>query len=115
MYFTFNMPAPKNIKNLFGKWLNGVDKLVKVRIRIGVCALLWAIWNCRNDVVFNKAGSSQFLQAIHRTTYWISMWSYLLPEDQRGHMESGCTRLMAVVRAIFNQGGWQLSNRIQDA
>jgi hypothetical protein len=30
-------------------------------------------------------------------------------------MDTGCSRLMAVVRAIFNQGGWRLSNRIQDA
>jgi hypothetical protein len=64
--------------------------------------------------VFNGAGSSQFLQAIHRTTYWINMWSHLLPEDQRAHMDSGCTRLMAVVRAIFNQDGWRHFNRIQD-
>jgi hypothetical protein len=114
IYFTFNIPAPTNIKNLFGKWLNGIDKIVKEQIRIGVCALLWAIWNCRNDIVFNGAGSSQFLQAIHRTTYWINMWSHLLPEDQRAHMDSGCTRLMAVVRAIFNQGGWRHINRLQD-
>jgi hypothetical protein len=40
------------------KWLNGIDKVVKERIRIGVCALLWAIWNCQNDIVFNSAGSS---------------------------------------------------------
>jgi hypothetical protein len=58
IYFTFNIPAPTNIKNLFGKWLNGIDKVVKERIRIGVCALLWAIWNCQNDIVFNSAGSS---------------------------------------------------------
>jgi hypothetical protein len=38
--------------------------------------------------------------------------NYLL---QRPHMDSGCTRSMAVVRAIFNQDGWYHSNRIQDA
>jgi hypothetical protein len=43
------------------------------------------------------------------------MWSHLLPEDQRVHMDTGCTRLMEVVRAIFKQGGWRRTNRIQDA
>jgi hypothetical protein len=90
-------------------------KKTKERIRVGVCALIWAMWNCHNDVIFNNAGRDQFLQVMHRATYWIHMWSLLLPEDQRQFMNIGCTRLMAVVRAIFNQGGWRLTNRIQDA
>jgi hypothetical protein len=26
VFFTFNVPPPANIKNLFGQWLNGIDK-----------------------------------------------------------------------------------------
>jgi hypothetical protein len=26
VFFTFNVPPPVNIKNLFGRWLNGIDK-----------------------------------------------------------------------------------------
>ena len=115
VHFTFNILAPANITNLFGNWLNGVPKKTKAHIRIGVCAILWAIWNCRNDVVFNKSVNTNFLQVLHRVAYWINMWSFLLPVDQRGSMDTGCTRLMAVVRAIYNQGGWQLSNRLKDA
>jgi hypothetical protein len=51
---------------------------------------------------------------LYTVTSWINAWSLLLPEDQQTHMDTGCSRLMAVVRAIFNQGGWRLSNRIQD-
>jgi hypothetical protein len=32
------------------------------------------------------------------------MWYFLLPAEQREHMDFGCTRLMAVIRDIFNQG-----------
>jgi hypothetical protein len=113
--FTFNMPPPANIKNMFGKWLNGIDKSSKARIRIGVCAIVWAIWNCRNDIIFNNAKCAPFLQVIHRATHWISTWALLLPEDQRGLMDSGCRRLMAVVQAIFSQGGWQHADRIENA
>jgi hypothetical protein len=67
------MPAPTNVKNMFGNLLNGVDKNTKARIHVGVCALLWVMWNCRNDVIFNKVGRSEFLQVIHRITYWINM------------------------------------------
>jgi hypothetical protein len=115
VYFTFNMPPPTNIKNLFGNWLNGIGKTTKARIRAGVCAILWTLWNYRNNVIFNNANRAQFLQVIHKAMYWINLWSFLLSEDQRVHMDFGCTRLMAIVRAILSQGGWQRSNRIQDA
>ena len=77
VHFTFNISPPANVKNLFGNWLNSIDKKTKARIRVGVCALLWAIWNCRNDVVFNKADGTFFLQVIHKAIYWIQTWSYI--------------------------------------
>jgi hypothetical protein len=48
-------------------------------------------------------------------THWIHEWSYLLPEPQRAHMDSGCTRLETVAQDIYNQGGWQLTRRLQHA
>jgi hypothetical protein len=56
VHFTDNIPPPTNIKNIYGQWLNGIDKKMKERICVGVCALIWAMWNCRNDVIFNNAG-----------------------------------------------------------
>jgi hypothetical protein len=56
VHFTFNISPPTNVTNMFGNWLNGIDKKVKSQIRIGVCALVWTIWNCQNDVVFSKSG-----------------------------------------------------------
>ena len=75
IHFTFNITPPTNVTNLFGNWLSGVDKDTKANIHIGVCAFLWAIWNCRNDLVFNKTGGGIFLQVVHRATYWIHMWT----------------------------------------
>ena len=100
VHFTFNITPPTSVSDLFGTWLNGVDKEIKARIRIGVSAFLWAIWNCRNDIVFNKIQTPHFLQVVLKATYWIQQWSLLLPVAQRDHMHSGCTRMMAVVRAI---------------
>ena len=36
VYCAYNIPPPTNITNMFGKWLNGVSKIDKDRIRIGV-------------------------------------------------------------------------------
>jgi hypothetical protein len=71
----------------------GVNKKDKVQIRVGASALLWAIWNTRNDFVFNKSKSSAFLQVIHRATHWIHTWSYLQPEELQQDMDSGCSCL----------------------
>jgi hypothetical protein len=41
VYFTYNIPPPSNVTNVFGNWLNVVDKKTKARIRVGLCALIW--------------------------------------------------------------------------
>jgi hypothetical protein len=100
---------------MFGNWLNGLEKKSKAQNRTSICALMWAIWNYRNDLIFNKGPNAHFLQVIRMVTHWIHEWSYLLPEAQHAHMDSGCNRLETVARDIYNQGGWRLSRRINDA
>jgi hypothetical protein len=112
--FTFNIVPPTNVTNMSGNWLNEVDKVSKSRIRIGFCALMWAIWNCRNDIVFNKSTNSNFLQVTRMVSHWIHEWSLLLPETQREPMHAGCRRLDAVARAIYNQDGWRPVKRLSD-
>jgi hypothetical protein len=54
IHMTFGLAPPKNISNLFGNWLKGIPKKEFIQVRVGVCAVIWAIWNTRNDFVFNK-------------------------------------------------------------
>jgi hypothetical protein len=62
-YVTFNIIPPNNMTNLFGNWLHGVNKQDKAQIRVGTCALLWAIWNPRiNDIIFNRSKQSSFFR-----------------------------------------------------
>jgi hypothetical protein len=113
--FTFNIPPPTNVTNMFGNWLNGVHKKDKSRIHLGICALMWAMWNCRNNVVLNKCSNVNFLQVIHMVTHWIQDWSYLLPEAQRESMVSGWSRLETVAQDIYNLDGWRLTKRLNEA
>jgi hypothetical protein len=66
-----NLRPSLNINHLFGTWLNGVPKTEKVHIRVGTCAILWAIWHVRNDFIFNKSRFSSFLQVIPLAIHWI--------------------------------------------
>jgi hypothetical protein len=112
IFMTFSLSPPSNVTNLFGNWLSGIAKKDLVYIRVGVCAILWAIWNVRNEVVFNKPKSHPFLQVIPMIIHWIRLWSYLQPEDRRDVMESGCNRLETAARDFYSQGGWRFAHRI---
>jgi hypothetical protein len=115
IYFTYNIPPPTNITNMFGNWLNGVDRNDKARIRIGVSALCWSIWNCRNTIVFDKQKGTNFLQVIRLAAHWIQSWSLLLPEDQRELMVTGCNRLLTVAHNFYFQAtGWRQTSRLRD-
>jgi hypothetical protein len=87
---TFGLPPPKSVANLFGNWLLNLNKKDVKLIRIGVCAIVWALWNARNDHVFNKPKASSFLQVIPMATNWICTWSYLQPLEQWDVTDSGC-------------------------
>jgi hypothetical protein len=43
VYFTHNIPPPSNVNNLFGNWLNMIDKKTKTQICVGV-------FFCRFDI-----------------------------------------------------------------
>jgi hypothetical protein len=81
---------------MFGNWLHGVFKKDKVQIQVGVCALLWTIWNTRDDFVFNITKNPSFMKVIPRATHWIRMWSFLQPEEPRPAMDFGCSQLEMV-------------------
>jgi hypothetical protein len=85
---------------MFGNWLNGVDKKSKDRIRIGVSALCWSIWRCRNNIVFNNSTTFNIMQVIHMVVHWVQQWALLLPQDQRVFMDTGCNHLQTVAQDI---------------
>jgi uncharacterized membrane protein len=77
VHTTFGISPPTNITNLFGNWLNGIDAKTKDKIGIDVSALVWVIWNCRNNIVFNRKHSTNFLQVIQPAAD--GCFGYLLP------------------------------------
>ena len=51
VHMSFSWTPSKNVTNLFDNWLKGISKMDLKHIRVGVCAVLCAIWNVRNDHV----------------------------------------------------------------
>jgi hypothetical protein len=114
VFATFNLSPPSSITNLFGNWLIGLDRINKARIRVGVSALCWSIWNFRNNIIFNGKESTNFLQVIFKMAHWIRLWRFLLPVEQRACMDSGCNRLLMVAQDIFYQATWRHTRRLED-
>jgi hypothetical protein len=93
-------------------WLKDFPKKEVLQIRVGVCAIIWAMWNVRNNFIFNKPRTPTFLQVIPLAIYWIRMWSYLQQVEDRPDMDSGCNRWEMVAQGIYSQCGWRLAHRI---
>ena len=113
VFCTYNIPPPTNVTNMFENWLNGMHKKTKDRICIGVSAICWSIWNCRNNLVFNRKDNFHVLQIIHMTAHWIQLWAFLLRSDQRDLMATSCTRLLSVAPDIFSRHTWQHIKQLQ--
>jgi hypothetical protein len=111
IHVTFGLAPPINITNLFGNRLKGIPKNDLIKVHVGVCDVIWARWNTRDNFVFNKPKNS-FLQVIPMVTHWIRMWSYLQQEEEREAMDSRCNRLEMVARDLFSRCGWRSHNRI---
>ena len=108
VHIAFNITPLTTVDVVCGTWLSGIESTLARHIRVGVCALLWTIWLCRNDLVFNRISQIHFLQVIFRATAVIRSWWLLTPMEAREHLVTGSIRWEMVARDIFNQFGWRL-------
>ena len=81
-------------------------------ILVGVAALFWAIWLCRNDLVFKKTETISFLQALFRGTYWLRFWRLLQKEETREDIKLVCQNLEVVAMELFAKKGWRFNHRL---
>ena len=99
-----NLYPPRSVPNIFGNWLNGVDPRFKLLVRVGAIAVIWSLWLCRNDKVFNDKNAS-FMQVIYRCTATIHSWSPLQRVEHRGLFSEVSFRLEASVRDFYSRHG----------
>lgn len=103
---------PHSVANIFGNWLHGIDRRDRVHIRMGAIALLWSLWLCRNNLVFNAKLSTP-MQVIFHCSHLLRSWSTLQKPEHRALYTEVCLRLEQVARDIFSHHGWRHSMRIE--
>ena len=80
--YATGLTPPNSIRHMFGSWLSNQSKKIRNLIWVGVAAVCWAIWRCRNDIIFHKVKYHLILQVIFRGAYWLRFWTQLQREEQ---------------------------------
>ena len=102
---TFGLSKPNSVVHLFGTWLQGLKRRQKNIMFPGLCALLWAVWLSRNDIVFQKTQKQTVLQILFRATYFTRMWAILQKEEDRKTVIDACRALEVTAMDIFAHNG----------
>ena len=101
-----NLYPPSSVANIFGNWLHGIDHKYIILLRVGAIVIIWSLWLCRNDIVFNNKNFS-LLQVIYRDTNTLHSWSSLQRVEFRDLFMEVYSRLEDTARDCFSQHGWQ--------
>jgi hypothetical protein len=79
----FNLISiPRDTVDLFGPWINSFCKTEKKLVLFGCGAVLWAIWQTRNDCCFNANLIDDPTNVVFSCCYWIDAWS--IRETKKG-------------------------------
>ena len=81
-------------------------------VNAGLCALCWAIWLNRNDIIFLKSQKQTYLQILFRATYLVTMWMQLQKEEDMDTISTACRAMESTAMEIFTKNGWLFSNRL---
>ena len=112
VYLATGLTPPKSISHMLENRLSNFDNNERRVVLVGAAALCWAIWRCRNDIIFNKIKYLSFIQAIFRGTYWLRLWAQLQRKDMiKVLFRRASLALEAVVLQIANHG-WKYNLRI---
>ena len=113
IFFATGLTPPKSIRHMFNSWLSNQSKKIRRVIWVGVAAICWAIWRCRNDLIFNKIKVNSVLQVIFRGTYWFRFWAQLQREEHAKNTFSSLSRLIEIVALDLVKGGCKHVYRLQ--
>ena len=111
-YATCLMP-PRSIGHMFDSWLSNQSKNIRNLIWVGVAAVCWAIWRCRNDIIFNNIKVGSILQVIFRGTYWLRFWAQLQSDEHAKNALSKMSRNIEIIAMELVKGGWKQNYHLQ--
>jgi hypothetical protein len=105
IFYATNLTKPRSISHMFGTWLSNQHKDFKPLIWVGVAAICWAIWKCRNDIVLKNEDQLDFAGYL-QGAYWLRFWTQLQRKEQAKDTLIAMSRKLEVVALQIANGGW---------
>ena len=101
--------TPGYLNECFETWLKFFQKDSKKLILVGVSALLWAIWRCRNNIVFDRKMISDPMGIVKMMCGWISDWAVLQKRYPGERMLMlGANLIVQVASEVYKSAqGWR--------
>ena len=112
VYLATGLTPPRSISHMLENWLLNFDNNERRVILVRAAALCWAIWRCRNDIIFNKTKYSSFMQTVFRGTYWLRLWAQLQHKYMIKVMFRKASLALEVVALEIANHGWKHNLRI---
>jgi hypothetical protein len=107
VFYATNLQQPRSIHHMFGSWLNNQQSKLKNLIWVGVAALCWAIWRCRNDVIFKKRKTNSIMQVIFTGAYWLRFWAQLQRTEQAKDNLVTLSKKFEMIALEISHRGWK--------
>ena len=107
IFYATNLNQPRSIDHMFGTWLNNQHKKIKPLIWVGLAALCWAIWRCRNDIIFKRMKSNSIMQVIFRGAYWLRFWAQLQRDEQSKDTLVVMSKKLEMIALEITNRGWK--------
>lgn len=101
--------TPASIEECLGTWIKSFLKEDKKLVLVGISALFWTLWKCRNGVIFDNKFFTDPMTLIKLMCRWILDWSILqIKEQNREVMELGIKLLERVANEVYKASqGWR--------
>jgi hypothetical protein len=87
---------PISIANIFENWVHCIDYKYTTLLRVGAITLVWSLWLCWNDKVFNNKNSS----LLHWCMGTLRLWSQLHRTADHDIFTEVCTWLEDMARFL---------------
>jgi hypothetical protein len=88
---------------MFGDWLHGFNSVIKTVFLLGATVICWALWICRNDLVFEKKTFCSPLQVIHLAAQRLTSWVILQRVEVRPLVAVGSQLLVRTTMDVFSR------------
>jgi hypothetical protein len=102
-----SLSIPKIANEMFGLWLCSFKKYERNLITIGCSAVLWSLWNIRNDCCFNNISPPNAANIVLLCCSWLDAWAILQKEMSRKMLLEGSSLLRRIVKEFYRREfGW---------